>query len=161
MDKEKSVDESWKESAAQEKENLANLNTGSDEQSQIHVNEPIKEPEEEVSTEASHTEAETATDAGSDETQTPEINFLSYISSLGFQAMIFLGEIPNPVTNETERNLQQAKFIIDTLGLLREKTKGNLNKQEEDLLNGSVYELQVKFVEISQKESGESEEGQS
>ncbi|MCA9407908.1 MAG: DUF1844 domain-containing protein [Candidatus Omnitrophica bacterium] len=76
-----------------------------------------------------------------------EINFLNYISSLGYQALIFLGEIPNPMTNQPEKNLPQAKFLIDTLTMLKEKTKGNLNRQEETLLNSSVYELQLKYVE--------------
>jgi len=77
-----------------------------------------------------------------------ELNFLNYLSSLVFQAMIFLGDMPNPVTQQPEKNLRQAKFLIDTLALLREKTKGNLTKQEEDLLNGSLYELQMRYVEV-------------
>ena len=65
--------------------------------------------------------------------------------------MVFLGEIPNPMTNKEDVNLPQAKLIIDTLLLLREKTKGNLSKEEENILNGSLYELQLKFVEILNK----------
>ena len=69
--------------------------------------------------------------------------------------MIFLGEVPHPATQQTEKNLDQAKFLIDTLVMLKEKTKGNLNKQEENLLNASVYELQMKFVEINQKDQAQ------
>jgi len=79
----------------------------------------------------------------------PELDFFNYIASLGFQTMIFLGEMPNPITNEVEKNLKQAKFLIDTLVILRDKTKGNLTKEEDDLLNGSIYELQMRFVELS------------
>lgn len=82
----------------------------------------------------------------------PELDFFNYIASLGFQAMIFLGEMPNPMTNQVEKNLKQAKFLIDTLVLIREKTTGNLNKEEAELLNGSIYELQRRFVEVAQKE---------
>ncbi len=82
----------------------------------------------------------------------PELDFFNYVASLGFQAMIFLGEMPNPVTNKEEKNLKQAKFLIDTLALIREKTIGNLTKEEGELLNGSIYELQRRFVEIAQKE---------
>ena len=82
----------------------------------------------------------------------PQLDFFNYVASLGFQAMIFLGEAPNPVTNTQEKNLKQAKFLIDTLVLIREKTVGNLSKEEGELLNGSVYELQRRFVEIAQKE---------
>jgi len=79
----------------------------------------------------------------------PQLDFFNYIASLGFQTMIFLGEMPNPITNQTEKNLKQAKFLIDTLVILRDKTKGNLSKEEDDLLNGSIYELQLRFVELS------------
>jgi hypothetical protein len=87
-------------------------------------------------------------DAGAE----PQLDFFNYIASLGFQAMIFLGEVPNPITNTEEKNLKQAKFLIDTLVLIREKTVGNLSKEEGELLNGSIYELQRRFVEAAQKE---------
>ena len=45
----------------------------------------------------------------------PQLDFFNYIASLGFQTMIFLGEMPNPITNKVEKNLKQAKFLIDTL----------------------------------------------
>ncbi len=79
----------------------------------------------------------------------PQLDFFNYIASLGFQAMIFLGEMPNPITNKVEKNLKQAKFLIDTLIILRDKTKGNLSKEEDDLLNGSIYELQLRYVDLS------------
>ena len=79
----------------------------------------------------------------------PQLDFFNYIASLGFQTMIFLGEMPNPITNQVEKNLKQAKFLIDTLVILRDKTKGNLSKEEDDLLNGSIYELQLRFVDLS------------
>ena len=78
-----------------------------------------------------------------------QLNFFNYIASLGFQTMIFLGEMPNPITNQVEKNLKQAKFLIDTLVILRDKTKGNLSKEEDDLLNGSIYELQLRYVDLS------------
>ena len=81
----------------------------------------------------------------------PEVDFLTYITSLAFQAMVFLGEVPSPATNKIEKNLPQAKILIDTLGLLREKTKGNLNEQEDKLLNTSVYELQMKYVAFTKE----------
>jgi hypothetical protein len=80
-----------------------------------------------------------------------EVNFFTYMTSLGYQAMIFLGEIPNPMSGQTEKNLRQAKFIIDTLVMMKEKTKGNLTDQENSFLEGTLYELQMKFVELMQK----------
>lgn len=82
-----------------------------------------------------------------------QVNFLNYIMSMAYQAMIFLGEVPNPMTGGSERNLRQAKFLIDTLALIKDKTKGNLTPQEDNMLQSSLYELQMKFVELSQKES--------
>lgn len=81
-----------------------------------------------------------------------ELSFFDYIASLGFQAMIFLGEVPNPITNQIDKNLKQAKFLIDTLILLREKTSGNLLKEEAELLNSSIYQLQMRYVEAVKKE---------
>ncbi len=83
----------------------------------------------------------------------PQLDFFNYIASLGFQTMIFLGEMPNPITQKTEKNLKQAKFLIDTLAILRDKTKGNLSKEEDDLLNGSIYELQLRYVDLSKQAS--------
>jgi hypothetical protein len=122
MDREKHVDESWKDSVAQEKEKTF----------------------PETSSPAESHPAEGANPM--------EVNFINYISSLVFQAMIFLGELPNPMTNEAEKNPEQAKFLIDTLVVIREKTKGNLTKPEDDLLNSAVYELQMRYVDLMTKE---------
>lgn len=81
-----------------------------------------------------------------------EMNFLNYILSLGFQAMVFLGEIANPVTGQQEKNLPQAKMLIDTLIMLKNKTKGNLDAQEDSVLQSSVYELEMKYVELANAE---------
>ena len=85
--------------------------------------------------------------------QEPQLDFFNYIASLGFQAMIFLGEIPNPLTNQIDKNLKQAKFLIDTMVIIKEKTMGNLTKEEAELLNGSIYELQLHYVEASKKQT--------
>ena len=63
-----------------------------------------------------------------------------------------MGQIPHPATNEIEMNSEQSKLMIDTLTMLREKTKGNLTKQEENMINATVYELQMKFVEVSKSQ---------
>ena len=93
--------------------------------------------------------------AASRSSDEPLLDFYNYIASLGFQAMIFLGEMPNPISNKLEKNLKQAKFLIDTLSLVREKTIGNLSKEEAELLDGSIYELQLRYVQAAKKESGQ------
>ena len=145
MNREKYVDENWKESVELEKEKLDGLTTKSSPPSAApQAQEPASH---EHSSEAQSTEPEQPS---------PKMNpvdevFVNYLSSLAYQAMIFLGEMPNPMTNLVEQNLEQAKFIIDTLVMLRHKTKGNLSKQEIEILNTSLYELQMRFVEISQQ----------
>jgi len=151
----KSVDESWKDSAGDEKERLANLGKEGSGQKKSQTEEVIStiESAQENISEKEHSCGNP--DCGHDhsEPQEIEVNFVNYISSLGFQAMIFMGLIPHPVTNETDKNLDQSKFLIDTLAMLKDKTKGNLNKQEEDLLHSTVYELQLKFVEVAKDEN--------
>lgn len=145
MDREKYVDESWKETAQTEKE-LLKVNKETGDKAQPASKQEAPQP----------AQAETHTDEEMHGDAEFQINFLNYLTSLGFQAMIFLGEIPHPATNKPEKNLDQAKFIIDTLLMLRDKTKGNLTAQEENLLNASVYELQMKFVEIKDQETPKS-----
>ena len=92
-------------------------------------------------------------DGAADHAEEMEVNFLNYITSLAFQTMIFLGEIPNPMTNQQDKNLGQAKFLLDTLILLRDKTKGNLDAKEDEILGSAIYELQLKYVEAVKNES--------
>lgn len=142
MNKEKHVDESWKEQASLEKDILAEEPVQQAAPGQISPNDPTDQAQ--------------GLEGDVQQGQAVEINFLNYITSLGFQAMIFMGEIPNPVTNEIDKNLEQAKFLIDTLSMLKEKTEGNLTEQEKILLENSVYELQMKYVQASgEKESTE------
>jgi len=74
----------------------------------------------------------------------PDFNF--FITTLALQASIALGEIANPVTNKKEEELAQAKLLIDTLGILKEKTKGNLAPEETKLLENCLYELRMQYV---------------
>ena len=75
-----------------------------------------------------------------------EINFNSFATSLGLQALIALGEIENPLTGKKEQNRQQAKILIDTLDMIKEKTKNNLTEEETNLLESLLYELKMKYV---------------
>lgn len=74
------------------------------------------------------------------------VDFNFFITTLSLQASIALGQAPNPVTNKTEMDLTQAKFLIDTLGMLQEKTKGNLTKDESQLLENLLYELRTVYL---------------
>ncbi|MBN1912922.1 MAG: DUF1844 domain-containing protein [Candidatus Omnitrophica bacterium] len=76
----------------------------------------------------------------------PQASFNFFVTTLAIQASIFLGQMPNPATNQKEENIPQAKFIIDTLDILKEKTKGNLTKEESQLLENIIYELKMQYV---------------
>lgn len=76
-----------------------------------------------------------------------EIDFSSFILSLGTQVLMHLGEIPNPITNKKEKELSLAKQTIDLIGMLKEKTKGNLTVNEEQLIENLLYDLRMKYVE--------------
>ena len=78
-------------------------------------------------------------------------NFSIFISSLSMQTLIFLGEMDNPITHKKEENLEQSKYIIDTLAVLKDKTKGNLTAQEANMLDSVIYELRMKYTAKSGK----------
>jgi hypothetical protein len=84
----------------------------------------------------------------------PEADFKFFLTTLGMQAWIALGMIPNPVTEKTEENFNQAKFIIDTLEVLEKKTKGNLDKEETELLEHLLYDLRLAYVDKTMKTNG-------
>lgn len=80
----------------------------------------------------------------------PEPSFVLFVSGLATQALIALGEIENPITHRKEKNLAQARFTIDTLNILEEKTKGNLTPDEEKYLTGILYDLRMSYMAGSQ-----------
>jgi hypothetical protein len=77
----------------------------------------------------------------------PAINFPTFIISLSTQALMHLGEIPNPLTGKVEKEVEVAKQTIDILSLLQEKTQGNLDQGEEKLMEEVLYDLRMKYVE--------------
>ncbi len=72
--------------------------------------------------------------------------FLRFLSSLAAQAVSALGEMPNPMTGAVEENLDNAKYLIDTIGAIEEKTRGNLSQEESRMLKEMLYTLRMKFV---------------
>jgi hypothetical protein len=89
-------------------------------------------------------EAPPPQDAGSQPEE--HIDFPSYILSYYTQGLVLLGEVPNPYTNQKEEDTGGARHTIDILAMLQEKTKGNLTKEENQLLESVLYELRMKFM---------------
>jgi hypothetical protein len=84
------------------------------------------------------------------ETRLPQINFQTFVISLNSSVLVQLGIIEDPVTGIMEKNLSLAKQTIDILGMLDEKTRGNLDKDEEMMLKNILYDLRMMYVrEIS------------
>jgi hypothetical protein len=81
----------------------------------------------------------------------PELNFSTFVFSLGTSAMFHFGDFPDPATKKAERNLEAAKQTIDILGILKDKTKGNLNDEEGRLLESLLYELRMRYVRETAK----------
>jgi len=76
------------------------------------------------------------------------VNFPTFILGLSTQALLHMGEIEDPVTRRVERDLGAAKHVIDILGILREKTRNNLEQAEEALLDSILYDLRMRYVEL-------------
>jgi len=76
----------------------------------------------------------------------PEITFASLILSLSSTAFMNLGALPDPNTGQTEKNLPLAKQTIDLLGVLREKTRNNLELDEENLFDHLLYDLRMAYI---------------
>ena len=76
----------------------------------------------------------------------PEARFDLFISGLAMEALIALGEAPHPVTRKQAANLPQARYLIDLIGVLEEKTRGNLSVDEERLLKDALYQLRMRYL---------------
>lgn len=77
----------------------------------------------------------------------PEITFSSFVIGLSTQALMHLGEIPDPLSKKIESSLPVAKQMIDIIAMLQEKTRGNLDQGEEKLMDGVLYDLRMRYVE--------------
>jgi len=77
------------------------------------------------------------------------LRFLDVVALFGQQAMISLGKLVNPMTRKAEKNLPAARLFIDTLEMLERKTQGNLNPDESKVLQATLTDLRLMFVEES------------
>src|ERR671916_2719516 len=89
-------------------------------------------------------------------TQTGELaqRFIEFVMMQAQNAALFLGQIPNPQTGQGEVNLEVARMFIDQLGMIQEKTRGNLSTEEAAVLRNTLSNLQMAFVEVSQQVGG-------
>jgi len=79
----------------------------------------------------------------------PRIDFATFVLSLSHSALVHLGDAPNPINGAPDQNLPMARQTIDLLGLLEQKTQGNLSGEEERVLQQVLYDLRLRYVEVS------------
>jgi hypothetical protein len=124
------IDDDWKSSAQAEKEKLAA---------------------------AEKEKAEQAQEAGPG--GLPEnIGFKELISLFATQALMYLGAIPDQ-SGRSMVSLEVAKLNIDLLGVVQEKTKGNLSTEEQEMIDGTVNELRMQFVEVTKAVAQAAQDG--
>jgi hypothetical protein len=105
-----------------------------------------EEKEESQSKEERKIEETTREDTSAQKGPLPEIDFTNFIFSLSTSVLIQLGEIQDPFTEKSSKNLPLAMQTIDLIGMLKEKTKGNLTSEEERLIDHVLYDLKMRYV---------------
>lgn len=93
-----------------------------------------------------------------DEEKMQEALFMQLVVGLQSSGWMMLGKTPNPITGKIEKDLDAAKATIETLRMLKTKTRGNLSKTENDYLSNSIQQLQLNYVEESKIERTKSKE---
>ena len=115
------IDEGWKEQVQAEKESLLHKKQEGEEET-AHPHGPL-----------------------------PEASLSMLVTTLATQAMVALGQIPNPLSGQPQLDLEHAKHFIDTLAVVEEKTAGNRTPEETQLLVHMLHELRLGFVEAQNR----------
>lgn len=108
--------------------------------------EPVQEEKQAAAGDTHQTEERKART-----TPLPQVDFASFVLTLSSSALLHFGDFPDPVSGKQERNLDMAKQTIDILGVLRDKTRGNLSKDEEQLMESLLHDLHIKYVQECKK----------
>ncbi len=77
----------------------------------------------------------------------PEVTFMAFVMSLNTSALFHLGEIADPATGKKLIDFSLARHAVDTLAMLQEKTKGNLDDDEAEMLKNVLYDVKIRFVQ--------------
>ncbi|MBK9975493.1 MAG: DUF1844 domain-containing protein [Planctomycetes bacterium] len=131
------VDSDWKAQAEKEKEQLSQK-LGEDKAKAAAT--PAKDGQP----------AQPGTEAQGQQ-QMPKADFLTHVASVATQAMIFMGAMRHPMTGEVEFDPVQARYLIDTMQVLKDKTKGNLDAKEAESLDGMLGEVKMVWVQVIQE----------
>jgi hypothetical protein len=77
----------------------------------------------------------------------PPASFELLLTTLATEALMAMGQVPHPATGKLEVQRNQAKYLIDLIDVLREKTRGNLTPGEQQLIETMLHQLRIVFVE--------------
>jgi hypothetical protein len=144
------VDEDWKAQVQAEKE-AAKAGHAPDEATATSASSSAAESSVATGTDSPEAAGEKSASKPADlpEMDMPPASLLFLCTTLATQAMIALGQVPNPITGKTELRLKQAKHYIDTLGMLEEKTKGNRTPDESALFDDILHQMRMAYVALS------------
>jgi len=112
---------------------------------EIHVDESWKKQVEAEKNAARQAKLDGKTD---DSPQLPPATFETLVSSLATQALACLGAIPDPVEQKPVVRKPLARHFIDSIAMLEEKTRGNLEKDEAELVQGALHQLRMMYIEV-------------
>jgi hypothetical protein len=112
----------------------------------------VQAEKEEAAKAKSDATAEPAKEGGPPENADPQMPPASLellVTSLATEALVALGQVPHPATGKVEPQRNLAKYLIDTLDMLKQKTAGNLSQSEHQVLDSVLHQLQLVFVETA------------
>ena len=84
--------------------------------------------------------------------------FLYLVGSFEMSAMMAMGKIKNPVTDKTEKDMNQAQFSIDLLDMIKDKTKGNISDYEAKYLENISGQLKLNYIDEANKDTKKPED---
>jgi hypothetical protein len=122
------IDEDWKAQVQAEKEQAAKAEPGAPPQ-----------------------DAAASTEAG--DVPMPPASFELLLTMLATEALVALGQVPHPMTGKAQAQRNQAQYLIDMIEVLRNKTKGNLTTDEQQLVESLLHQLRLAFVETAAQSS--------
>jgi Domain of unknown function (DUF1844) len=91
--------------------------------------------------------------AADQDPQMPPASFEMLVTTLATEALMAMGQIPHPLTDKVELRRNQAQYLIDTLDLLREKTKNNLSPQEQKLIEAVLHQARMVFIAVTNEQT--------
>ena len=87
--------------------------------------------------------------AGAKSGEMPQASFETLVSTMATQTLFALGAFPDPRSGQRVTHLDLARHHIDMLGVIQEKTKGNLSEDETSMLATTMYELRQRYIQVS------------